>query len=90
MNFEWDREKASTNIEKHGVTFAEASEVFGDPLSSSVDDPDHSSDGARFLIFGQSISNKHIVVSFKEENPNTIRIISAREMTKQERSAYEQ
>ncbi|MDA1372877.1 MAG: BrnT family toxin [Proteobacteria bacterium] len=90
MNFEWDPEKASANFEKHGVTFAEASEVFGDPLSSSVDDPDHSTDDARFLIFGQSISHKHIVVSFTEQNPSTIWIISAREMTKQEQNAYEQ
>jgi uncharacterized DUF497 family protein len=44
MEFEWDEEKNSNNIQKHGVAFEEAATVFGDPLSDTFDDPDHSSE----------------------------------------------
>ena len=38
MIFEWDRKKASANLIKHGVSFEEASTVFGDPLADTFDD----------------------------------------------------
>jgi uncharacterized DUF497 family protein len=41
VRFEWDREKALANVEKHGVTFDEAVTIFGDPLAATFDDPDH-------------------------------------------------
>jgi hypothetical protein len=44
MQFERDQEKAKTNAEEHGVTFAEAETVFADPLSITIPDPDHSID----------------------------------------------
>jgi len=40
MRFEWDENKAATNLMKHGVSFEEAVTVFGDPLSDTVPDPD--------------------------------------------------
>jgi uncharacterized DUF497 family protein len=46
MDFEWDESKAQANSKKHGVTFWEATEAFGDELLSAVFDPDHSQ-GAR-------------------------------------------
>lgn len=52
--FEWDSDKAPDNEQKHGVSFLEASEVFDDDHSSTVQDPDHSADEARYLIFGAS------------------------------------
>jgi len=42
MNFEWDPEKARRNLAQHGVTFADASTAFGDPLSITLPDPRHS------------------------------------------------
>lgn len=63
MEFEWDKEKARLNERKHGVSFFEAREVFGDELSSTVRDPDHSVEEERFLIFGLSASGRHLVVS---------------------------
>jgi uncharacterized protein len=54
MKFEWDPTKAYTNKRKHGVTFGEATTVFGDPLAITYDDPDHSEDELRFLTFGLS------------------------------------
>ncbi len=89
MDFEWDPEKAGLNEQNHGVSFFEAREVFGDDLSLAVPDPDHSEGEARFLIFGQSIDGRHVVVSYTERG-NRIRLISARETTSRERKAYEQ
>jgi uncharacterized DUF497 family protein len=37
--FEWDEEKARQNLHKHGVSFEEASTIFGDPFSVTIDDP---------------------------------------------------
>lgn len=88
MDFEWDESKAAANIRKHGVTFWEATEVFGDELSSFVSDPDHSHGEDRFLLFGRSQEGKHLAVSFTER-AEIIRIISARRMTPSERKAYE-
>ena len=42
LAFEWDPEKASDNLRKHGVSFEEASTMFGDPLAILMSDPDHS------------------------------------------------
>lgn len=42
MRFEWDPEKAARNLAKHGVSFAEASTAFDDPLSVMITDPRHS------------------------------------------------
>jgi uncharacterized DUF497 family protein len=89
MDFEWDESKARKNERKHGVTFREATEVFGDDFSSCVHDPDHSDDEERYLLFGMSARGSYLVVSFTER-PNAIRIISARRMTPSERKAYEQ
>ena len=47
MEFEWDPEKAEINVSKHGVSFTHASTVFGDPLSMTFHDPDHSDDEDR-------------------------------------------
>jgi len=88
MRFEWDVNKAKSNLEKHRVTFDEASTVFGDKISLTVPDPDHSDEEERLIIFGQSSGNRLLVVSFTNRG-NIIRIISAREMTPSERRAYE-
>lgn len=88
MDFEWDKTKDSSNQKKHGISFAEASEVFNDDLSSCVPDPDHSYREERYLLFGVSSKGTYLVVSFTERG-EAIRIISARRMTRQERKAYE-
>lgn len=89
MEFEWDPEKASSNLEKHAVSFEEATDIFNDELSSTVSDPDHSEIESRYLIFGVSRLQNHLVVSFTERG-DRIRIISARRMTRSEIHAYEQ
>ena len=46
LTVEWDPGKARTNLRKHRVSFEEASTVFGDPMSITIRDPDHSRRGA--------------------------------------------
>ncbi len=54
MRFDWDKNKAASNLVKHKVSFEEAATVFGDPVSDTFDDPDHSAGEVRFLIIGHS------------------------------------
>jgi len=88
MNYEWDINKATTNLSKHRISFEEAKTVFDDPLYIDFYDPDHSVEEERYLIIGVSIGKKLLIVSYTERE-NTIRIISARETTRSEREAYE-
>ncbi len=86
--FEWDEGKAELNIAKHGVTFGEASTVFGDPLELTVVDERHSAEESRFLTVGMSRAQRLLAVSYTERGDH-IRIISARFATPRERRQYE-
>ena len=88
--FEWDDKKAKSNLQKHGISFEEASTVFGDDLSITIDDPLHSESENRCIIIGQSINQKLLVVVHIEKTDSIIRIISARKATKKERKFYEE
>jgi uncharacterized DUF497 family protein len=88
MEFEWDPNKADKNLEKHDVSFEEASTVFADPLSTTFDDPAHSEDENRYIIIGISNRFRLLVVAHTDRN-NRTRIISAREATRLERQFYE-
>ena len=89
MRFEWDERKASQNLVKHNVSFEEAVSVFGDPLSKTFPDPDHSQDEERFIIIGASESGTILVIAHTDDE-RTVRIISAREATYGERRSYEE
>ena len=86
--FEWDPEKAAANLQKHGVSFAEAGTVFFDSLSVTVPDPLHSLSENRFVITGLSYQQRHLVVVHLDRD-DRIRIISARLATPAERKRYE-
>jgi len=86
--FEWDPQKAKSNLEKHGVSFEEASTAFQGTLSLTIDDPLHSIDEERLILIGMSQKNRVLVVVHTERG-NNIRIISARKATKKERKRYE-
>jgi uncharacterized protein len=88
VQFEWDPNKDAENLNKHGISFDEALSVFGDPLATTIDDPDHSIDEFRFLTMGYS-KNQRLIVLAHTEREGRIRIISAREPTPQERKQYE-
>ena len=55
LGFEWDEDKAGSNLRKHGVTFDEAGTVFADPLAVIFDDEDHSQDECREIVIGHSV-----------------------------------
>jgi uncharacterized DUF497 family protein len=88
MDFEWDEAKANSNLAKHGLDFAEAATVFGDPLAITFFDPDHSDEEDRYLTIGMSINNRVVIVSHTDRE-QAVRIISARVATKSERKGYE-
>lgn len=89
MRFAWDEKKAARNFVKHGVSFEEATTVFGDPLSDTFDDPDHSAEERRFIIIGMSERGRMLIVAHTDEE-DAVRIISAREVTRGERKFYEE
>ena len=93
-NFKWDPNKVQSNIEKHGITFEEAAEVFLDALQLSVLDDEHSEHEERWITLGKNSKGHLIVVihTFEEHNHQkvTLRIISARKATKQEQQQYEE
>ena len=89
LEFEWDEDKASKNLNKQGVSFEEASTVLGDPLSLTIPDPLHSEDEDRFITLGESHRGRLLVV-VSTDRGDKIRIISARVATRRERKDYEE
>ena len=88
--FEWDSKKAQANLLKHDVSFEEAATIFGDALSLTVPDPDHSSaQEERFITSGVSVTQQLIVVVHCDRE-ETVRLISARRATRHERQQYEE
>ena len=57
MDFTWDPEKAASNLDKHELSFEEASTAFADPLSQTMPDPLHSDDEDRFVLAPQHIAD---------------------------------
>jgi len=73
---------------RQSQTFQEAATAFGDPLSLTIADPDHSEDEERLVLIGETLW-EHLAVVAHTERGDKIRIISARLATKRERRAHE-
>ena len=86
--FRWDQRKAKANIAKHGISFEGASSAFGDPLSITIEDVDHSYGENRYILLGETLEHDLVIVAHTDRN-GEIRIMSARLATKQERRSYE-
>jgi uncharacterized protein len=86
--FEWDSDKASSNLAKHGVSFEEACTVFEDMQAVTAEDEAHSDGEARMITLGISSVSRLLLVVNTERGEN-IRIISARKPTPAERRFYE-
>ncbi len=86
MSYEWDPNKAITNIEKHGIDFADAVMVFDDLNAVTIDDPDY--DEQRFISIAMDAFGRILVVTYTWRG-DIIRLISARKATKRERKQYE-
>jgi uncharacterized DUF497 family protein len=86
------RHKARTNLKKHGVSFEEAARIFVDPDALDWDDPEHSYSEQRSKRLGSSLTGRILIVVYTQRRlkhgQGLIRIISARQATRQERQAY--
>ena len=89
MQFEADPVKAAQNLKKHKVSFEEAASVFGDAMTLTFADPDHSVGEARWLMFGLSSKGRALTVIYTERR-GKVRLASARTATKHERKIYEE
>lgn len=87
--FEWDVRKAASNLQKHRVSFDEASTVFRDELAMLRSDPDHGDDENRYILLGMSAGRRLLVVAHVERPPRT-RLIAARPASAHERRQYEE
>lgn len=88
MKFEWNRQKNKLNVEKHGLDFADAYRVFESPMLVKLDDrEDYSED--RWIGIGL-LEMRVVVIVFTESEADTIRVISFRKATTDERKHYEQ
>ena len=67
LNFEWDANKAKSNLGKHGISFEEAATVFGDPSSLTIPDPVHSDLENRLITLGSSHRDKLLLVVHTEK-----------------------
>lgn len=86
MKFEWDRQKQTANLRKHGVEFADAVVVLDDPATLTVEDAHH--DEQRFVSIGMDAFAQILVVVYTYREPDTIRIISARRADPSESRQY--
>ena len=86
--FRWDQRKAKANLRKHGISFEEASSAFGDPISITIEDVDHSYGENRYILLGETLEH-HLVIVVHTDRNGEIRIFSARLATRQERRSYE-
>lgn len=86
MIFEFDPFKNESNIEKHKVSFEEASEIWNDPDLVVV--PAKKRGEKRFLAIGQAYSVLFSVIHTRRGD--AIRLISARRSTRKETRLYEQ
>ncbi len=88
VEFEWDDDKAESNLEKHGVSFEEGATIFNDPFIATILDPDHSANEERYVSLGLSVLGDLLVVVHTERGER-IRLISCRKANGAERKAYE-
>lgn len=86
MNYEWDPAKARFNLTKHGVGFPDAVVVFEDRAALTIDDPHPHED--RYVTVGLDAGARLLVVVWTWRGEATIRLISARSATRNERRQY--
>ena len=90
--FEWDFNKAKSNIKKHQVSFEDATTVFNDKNMISIFDEQHSNNEERWITIGIDSNTRTLVVVHTfvtiDEKSIKIRIVSARKATKNEEKMY--
>jgi hypothetical protein len=90
IGFDWDEGNSRKNS-KHGVSKADAEQVFFNAPLLLLTDLKHSQQELRFHALGKTHQDRLLHITFTLCQQNThIRVISARDMHKKERSIYEQ
>ena len=87
--FEWDDGNTAKNVLGHGVSQAEAEEIFFHAPLLFLDDPTHSDAETRIVALGMTTAGRLLTAAFTVRGKR-IRIISARDMSRKERRAYDQ
>ena len=87
MKYQWDKNKATSNLQKHGIEFADAVSVFSDALAITI--PDNRFDEERFVTIGTDVFGRILVIVFTWRSED-IRLISARLAERRERKQYEE
>ena len=89
--FDWDEGNARKSVEKHSVTQFEAEQVFFNQPLLILDDVKHSQKETRFHALGKTDNARLLHISFTLRSADTlVRVISARDMHRKEKSVYEQ
>ncbi len=88
LSFEWNKGNIDKNLKKHGVTNKEAENVFENKPLLVSEDREHSKTERRYQALGKTDTDRFIFISFTVRN-DSVRIISARDMSRKERRVYE-
>ena len=87
LYFEWDERKRASNIKKHGIDFADVTDLFYDEETIVIIDPEHY-DEERYIALGMDTKSRVVVVVHVYRDEDVIRIISARKSDSKERRQY--
>jgi uncharacterized protein len=85
--FDWDEGNRDKNWINHQVSSSECEEVFFNLPLLLQPDPTHSTTESRYFVLGQTNADRHLFIAFTLRF-DKIRVISARDMSKKERTAY--
>ena len=88
ITFEWDKGNSDKNWIKHKIADKEREEPFFDQQKKIIEDVRHSENEQRFLLFGQTKLSRLVVIVFTIRH-NRVRVISARNINKKEKTIYE-
>lgn len=83
----WDSKKAASNLKKHGVSFEEAATALLDPMAKAQEDPDAEGE-LRWILLGVSTKPRLLSVVYTLRQDDRIRLIAAREATRNEAKHY--
>jgi uncharacterized DUF497 family protein len=86
MKFEWDESKRRLNFKKHGIDFEDVSVVFDSPMLAALDIREEYGED-RWIGLGV-LGSVVVVIAFTERGSESIRVISARKATKNEKEKY--
>jgi uncharacterized DUF497 family protein len=86
LQFEWDEDKATQNVAKHGVSFLTAAEIFANEIIERIDDREDYGE-LRFIALGR-VETEIYRVAYTWRGEKVIRIITAQKASRYERETY--